>query len=113
MDTSMSNNEGLPTKPDEQLVPEDVLIILPVRNTVVFPGEDTPRPFTDDDILYIIGASRYGQRYLYEVDRNVYAVLPAEWDVAEGVWRPYLLEETWPAPAYDGRRTAPDATRPA
>jgi ATP-dependent Lon protease len=42
MDTSMSENEKLPTKPSEQQVPEDVLIILPVRNTVVFPGAVIP-----------------------------------------------------------------------
>lgn len=51
--------------------------------------------------MYVIGAGKYVQRYLYEVDRRVYAVLPAEWDVAAGVWRPYLLAETWPDPAYD------------
>jgi len=68
---------------------------------VQFPGEDAPRPFTDDDILYVIGASKYVQRYVYEVERRVYAVLPAEWDVIEGVWRPYLLAESWPDPAYD------------
>ncbi len=42
MDASMSDNEKLPTKADEQQVPEDVLIILPVRNTVVFPGAVIP-----------------------------------------------------------------------
>ncbi|MBN8638115.1 MAG: ammonia-forming cytochrome c nitrite reductase subunit c552 [Anaerolineae bacterium] len=68
---------------------------------VQFPGEDAPRPFDEDDIVYVIGAGKYVQRYLYEVDRRVYAVLPAEWDVAAGVWRPYLLAETWPDPAYD------------
>ena len=42
----MSENDKLPTKPpvtaSEQQVPEDVLIILPVRNTVVFPGAVIP-----------------------------------------------------------------------
>jgi len=69
--------------------------------TVQFPGEDAPRPFTPDDIVYIVGAGKYVQRYLYEVERRVYAVLPAEWDVVNGVWRPYLLAETWLDPAYD------------
>jgi len=42
MGTYMSENEKVPTKPGEQQIPEDVLIILPVRNTVVFPGAVIP-----------------------------------------------------------------------
>ncbi|MEO7385605.1 MAG: endopeptidase La, partial [Gammaproteobacteria bacterium] len=38
----MSQNENLPTTAVAQQVPEDVLIILPVRNTVVFPGAVIP-----------------------------------------------------------------------
>ncbi len=69
--------------------------------TVQFPGEDAPRPFTDDDIVFVIGAGRYVQRYLYEVDRNEYMVLPAEWDTVAQTWRAYALADTWPDPAYD------------
>jgi predicted CXXCH cytochrome family protein len=68
---------------------------------VQFPGEDTPRPFTAEDIEFTVGAGRYAQRYLYEIDRNEYAVLPAEWDVAAQAWRPLKLAEAWPDPAYD------------
>ncbi|MCC7206141.1 MAG: hypothetical protein IT323_02480 [Anaerolineae bacterium] len=75
--------------------------------TVQFPGEDAPRPFTADDIEYAIGAGRYAQRYLVEIDRNEYAVLPAEWDVAAQEWRSVKLAENWPDPAYDwGTRCA-------
>jgi ATP-dependent Lon protease len=38
----MSEHENLPAKRDDQQIPEDVLIILPVRNTVVFPGAVVP-----------------------------------------------------------------------
>ncbi len=69
--------------------------------TVQFPGEDAPRPFTADDIAFVIGSGRYAQRYLYAVDDDVYAVLPAEWDTVAQVWRPYLLAASWPAPEYD------------
>lgn len=68
---------------------------------VQFPGEDTPRPFTTDDIAYAVGSGRHVQRYLYEVDRDQYAVFPAEWNVAEQVWQPYTLAENWLDPAYD------------
>ena len=69
--------------------------------TVQFPGEDAPRPFTADDIVFAIGSGRYVQRYAYEVEKRVYAVLPAEWDVVNQVWRPYTRAEAWPAPEYD------------
>lgn len=68
---------------------------------VTFPEEDEPRAFTEDDIEYVVGSGRYIQRYLYEVERDVYAVLPAEWNVVEQAWQPYTLAETWPDPAYD------------
>jgi predicted CXXCH cytochrome family protein len=68
---------------------------------VQFPGEETPRAFTENDIAYVVGSGRYVQRYLYEVDRNEYMVLPAEWNVAEQKWEPYTQATTWPDPAYD------------
>lgn len=68
---------------------------------VQFPGEDAPRPFTKDDIAYVVGAGRYIQRYLYEVGRREWAVLPAEWNVTTGTWQPYKLADVWPAPEYD------------
>ncbi len=68
---------------------------------VQFPGEDAPRAFEADDIAYVIGSGRYSQRYLYEVDRGDNRVLPAEWDVAAGAWRPLSLANSWDDPAYD------------
>jgi hypothetical protein len=68
---------------------------------VQFPGEDAPRPFTADDIVFAIGSGRYAQRYVYEVEKRVYAVFPAEWDTVNQVWQPYTRAESWPAPEYD------------
>jgi predicted CXXCH cytochrome family protein len=68
---------------------------------VQFPGEDKPRAFTADDIAYVVGSGKYIQRYLYKADRNQYMVLPAEWNVAEKKWEPYILATNWPDPAYD------------
>jgi predicted CXXCH cytochrome family protein len=68
---------------------------------VQFPNEETPRAFTLDDVKYVIGTGRYVQRYLYEVENNVYRVLPAEWNVAQQSWQPFTLAENWDAPQYD------------
>ncbi|MFN8447742.1 MAG: cytochrome c3 family protein [Anaerolineae bacterium] len=68
---------------------------------VQLPGEDAPRAFTADDIAYAVGSGVHVQRYLYEVDRNDYMVLPAEWNVAEQKWEPYTLADEWPSQAYD------------
>ena len=68
---------------------------------VQFPGEDAPRAFTADDIALAIGAGRYMQRYVYEIDRGEYAVFLAEWDTVNQVWRPYPLGDTWPSPESD------------
>ncbi|MEZ4670579.1 MAG: cytochrome c3 family protein [Anaerolineae bacterium] len=69
--------------------------------TVQIPGEDTARPFTADDIALVVGAGRHVQRYLYEVDRNDYMVLPAEWNVETQTWETVKLADEWPDPAYD------------
>lgn len=68
---------------------------------VQFPGEDAPRPFAENDIVYAVGAGRYVQRYVYRSENGGYTVLPAEWDTATQTWRPYTLADTWPAPEYD------------
>lgn len=68
--------------------------------TVQFPSEDAPRAFTAEDIAYSVGSGRYVQRYLYEVDRNEYIVLPAEWNVSTQEWQPFILAETWDSNAY-------------
>ncbi|MCC6616262.1 MAG: hypothetical protein IT320_22510 [Anaerolineae bacterium] len=69
--------------------------------TVTFPGDDEARAFDDDDIVYVIGTGKRVQAYLAEVDRREYMVLPAQWNVEEGVWEPLALAESWPDPAYD------------
>jgi predicted CXXCH cytochrome family protein len=69
--------------------------------TVTFPDDDTARPFTEDDVAYVVGTGRNVQRYLYEAARNEYLVFPAEWNVAEQQWQPFQLADTWSAEAYD------------
>lgn len=66
-----------------------------------FPGEDAPRPFTEDDVAFVIGTGQYIQRYLFEVERRDYRVLPAEWDTQAGAWRPLTLADSWEDAAYD------------
>ncbi len=69
--------------------------------TVQFPGEDAPRPFTADDIAYVLGAGRYAQAYVYQVDRRVYRVFPAKWNVVSQTWDAFTPADTWEDPAYD------------
>ena len=47
--------------------------------SVTFPGDDEARPFDADDIVWVIGAGRYAQRYVTELDDDRLVVLPAEW----------------------------------
>lgn len=70
---------------------------------VQFPDEDAPRPFTAEDVTYTVGAGRYVQRYLYEVDFDTYGyrVFPAEWNVMTGEWQALTLADNWDDPAYD------------
>ena len=69
--------------------------------TVTFPGEDTARPFTAGDVAYAIGSGVNAQAYVFEVERNQYRVLPAQWNVAEGQWEALELAAAWDDPAYD------------
>ncbi len=70
--------------------------------TVTFPDEDAPRPFTADDVAYVMGAGRYVQAYLYEVGPGDYAVFPAEWNTQSQEWVDFTIGESWPDdPAYD------------
>ncbi len=62
---------------------------------VQFPDEDAPRAFTADDIAYAVGSGVHVQRYLYEIDRNEYIVLPAEWNVADQKWQRLDLGSEW------------------
>lgn len=69
--------------------------------TVLFPGEVEARPFTSEDVRYVLGSGRYVQRFLYEVDRGEYLVFPAEWNTLTSEWQPFTLAEEWDSAAYD------------
>ncbi len=69
--------------------------------TVQFPDEESPRAFTADDIEYVLGAGRYAQAYVYEVERGVYRVLPAKWNVTTQAWDAFTPADSWDDPAYD------------
>ncbi len=69
--------------------------------TVQFPGEDAARPFTVDDIAFVLGAGRSLQAYLFERGDNDYVVFPAEWDVEKQEWIALGRAESWPDPALE------------
>lgn len=59
----------------------------------IFPDLSKPDPlvkFTKDDIAFVYG-SRWKQRYFKKVGDD-YFVLPAQWDIANQVWRPYFVK---------------------
>jgi mono/diheme cytochrome c family protein len=59
---------------------------------VIIPDFSKPDPlltFSKDDIALVYG-SRWKQRYFKKVG-NDYFVLPAQWDVAHQMWRPYFV----------------------
>lgn len=85
---------------------EDVNIILAdfevgedIRITP-FGGDDT-RPFTQDDVFFTLGAGRHYQAYVTEVDKDIYRVLPAQWNVADEMWVSLPLAQDWSDTAYD------------
>jgi hypothetical protein len=85
---------------DDDLILGDFELGADVR-MVTFPGDDSePRPFEAGDIAYALGSGRNVQRYLYEVDRNEFMLLPAQWNVNTQAWEPYALAESWPDDAY-------------
>jgi hypothetical protein len=63
--------------------------------TVTFPGEETPRPFTAEDVALVMGKGRYVQRYVYQSDEVGYRVFPAEWNTLEQRWQPLDLGGDW------------------
>jgi hypothetical protein len=67
---------------------------------VQFPGDDELRPFEADDIAYTVGSGRNVQRYLYEVERSEFMVLPVQWNVKAQAWEAYTLADDWPDDAY-------------
>jgi hypothetical protein len=66
------------------------------ERTVTIPGENAPRPFTADDVTYMIGSGRYVERYLYRISRTRYAVFPADWNVEKKAWQHYVRGRKWP-----------------
>jgi len=75
------------------------------ERTVLFPNETTARPFTADDVAFVIGSGRYVERYVFAVERGKYAVFPAEWNVTTKQWQAYTrgaADAKWPDDAaYD------------
>lgn len=73
------------------------------ERTVKFPEEEASRPFTKDDIAFVIGSGRYVERYVYQIERGKFAIFPAEWNVEKQEWQPYAAKEgEWPtSTAYD------------
>ncbi len=79
-----------------------------VRDPKVDPGAilpDLSKPdplvtFTKNDIAFVYG-SRWKQRYFKKVGDD-YFVLPAQWDIAHQIWRPYFVKNgtDWWAPLY-------------
>ena len=69
----------------------------------ILPDLSKPNPlvtFTRDDIAFVYG-SRWKQRYFKKIGDD-YFVLPAQWDIAHQIWRPYFVKNgtDWWAPLY-------------
>jgi predicted CXXCH cytochrome family protein len=71
------------------------------ERTVQFPGESGPRPFTANDIAYVVGAGANIQRYITRLPDGSLMLLPAQITTARKTWQRYDLAPQWPAPAYD------------
>lgn len=52
-----------------------------------FPEETEARPFTLEDIAFVVGSGQMAQRFVVDVGEKDYRVLPAEWNVEEGAWQ--------------------------
>lgn len=68
--------------------------------TVAFADGET-RPFTADDVVFMLGAGRNYQTYVMETAEGVYRVLPAQWHIASASWAPTDLADDWQDAAYD------------
>jgi len=84
---------------DEDTILGDFSVAEELR-TVTFPDGKT-RPFTADDVAYSLGAGRYNQAYVYEVERGQYRVFPAKWNIVAQQWNALNLDEDWASDAYD------------
>ena len=88
------------TDAEESPIVADFSIGEDVR-TVQFPFADDPRPFTENDIAYTLGAGVNIQRYLFEMEEGVYMVYPAEWNADTGEWQAYDTGEEWLSESYN------------
>lgn len=88
-----TNNEETPLLADFN-IGEDT-------RTVQFPGSDTLRPFTADDVAYSLGTGVHVQRYLYEMEEGVYMLFPAEWNTVTDEWQAYDTGEEWLSESYN------------
>jgi predicted CXXCH cytochrome family protein len=64
-----------------------------VDPSAILPDLSKPNPlvtFTKADIAFVYG-SRWKQRYFKKVGDD-YFVLPAQWDIAHQIWRPYFVK---------------------
>lgn len=71
----------------------------------ILPDLSKPDPlltFTKEDIAFVYG-SKWKQRYFKKVGDDYYP-LPAQWDVTNQTWRPYLVKDgtDWWTPHYPG-----------
>ncbi|MBK8027093.1 MAG: hypothetical protein IPK19_38330 [Chloroflexi bacterium] len=98
--THQDSNHALTLNDDDDAILADFSAGEDLR-TVQLPEEDAARPFTEDDVAFVVGTGRHVQYYLYEVDRNEFRVLPAGWDAVAGEWHALDLGEAWDSPGYD------------
>ncbi len=70
--------------------------------SVQFSEGGTPRPFTLEDAVLVMGAGRYQQAFVYQ-NEDAYRVFPAVWNVTNQQWESYSLGTgDWLTdPAYD------------
>lgn len=81
----------------------NVIVDPKARPEVILPDLSKPDPlltFTRDDIAFVYG-SKWKQRYFKKVGDDYYP-FPAQWDVANKVWRPYFVQPNtdWWVPHY-------------
>ena len=66
--------------------------------TITIDGEDMT--YTEDDIVYTLGAGRHYQAYVVEVDGTL-RVLPTQWSVTDESWVDLTLADNWADEAYN------------
>ena len=63
-----------------------------------FSKSDPLLTFTTNDIAFVYG-QKWKQRYFKRTGDDYYP-MPAQWDVAHKIWRPYFVKDDWWAPFY-------------